>query len=540
MSKELDLNKEIDKLKSKINELTIEKDSYKERVLIAENASHAKSEFVASMSHELRTPLNPIIGLSQLLMEELEDDENGEDYLEPISRIHSAGKHLLSLISNILDLSKIEAGKMELYIERFGIKKMMEEIHSISLPLSEKNNNKLIFDYPMEDIKIASDITKLKQIIINLIGNSCKFTKEGSVKLSVSTSGDFITFCVSDTGIGMNEEQIKKLFGDYSQADLSTSKNYGGTGLGLAISKKISELMGGNIEVVSEINKGCNFNVVLPINQSISKSESKDNKNIEIKKNNHDLKILVIEDNEVERSIILKNLKKNGFDADFAVDGESGLELIKKNTPNVLILDIVLPGISGWEVLKEVKKNKETWNTEVIMISSLDERKNGYVMGAFDYILKPFDPEQLLRTLQKFVNGDKEEKEYKILIVDDDEGSRHIIKKVFSKEGFKSKIMEAENGKEAIEIIKNEIPDLIILDLMMPIMNGFEVSLKLQNSSEWSKIPVIINTSKDLTKDEINMLNVGINKIIHKGHNPKTSYENIIDSLNVISKRKIN
>ena len=230
----------------------------------AYGASKAKSEFLANMSHELRTPLNAIIGYSEMLMEEAEDDEL-DNYVQDLSKVHSSGEHLLSLINEILDLSKIEAGKMEMYIEEFDFNIHLDQIEATAKPLIEKNNNKFVIDKPNDIKNLTNDQTKLRQILFNMLSNAAKFTKDGVVTLAVSNYGDKVRFAVSDTGIGMNPEQLGKVFEEFTQAESSTSKNYGGTGLGLPISKKIAEMMGGIMEVESEEGKGTTFSITIPV-----------------------------------------------------------------------------------------------------------------------------------------------------------------------------------------------------------------------------------------------------------------------------------
>ena len=230
----------------------------------AQNASKAKSDFLAKMSHELRTPLNAIIGYSEMLMEEAEDDEL-ETYAEDLEKIHSSGEHLLTLINDILDLSKIEAGKMDLHIEEFEFEKHLTQIEATGKPLVEKNGNQFLLDNNVSIKKLRNDQTKLRQILFNMLSNAAKFTKKGAVTLRINTFEDNIKFAVTDTGIGMNDEQLGKIFDEFTQAKSSTSKDYGGTGLGLPISKKMTEMMGGIMEVESEEGKGTTFSITIPV-----------------------------------------------------------------------------------------------------------------------------------------------------------------------------------------------------------------------------------------------------------------------------------
>lgn len=522
-----------------------------EAISMANNANQSKSNFLANMSHELRTPLNAIIGLSELLLEELQEERN-ETYLEPMTRIFGAGKHLLALINDILDLSKIEAGKMELFIEEFKLKNALDEISVIASPLAEKNSNKLVMECPDSIDVIKNDTTKLKQMLINLISNACKFTNNGQITLKVTEITDqgkpMLDFAVSDTGIGISQEQMTKLFGNFVQADSSTSKKFGGTGLGLAITKKMSELMGGSIRVTSEIGKGTTMTVRVPRMVQSNKPNTKDIANISsIQKIRQvelasDMKILVIEDNETESQIIGSYLKSSGYSTTFATNGEDGLKMASSLKPDLILLDIFLPGISGWEVLHNLKNNPQTCDINVVMISMLDERNKGYVMGASDYLVKPFDQKQLVQTLSRYVinhnitGGNLG----RVLIVDDDSDARLILRTALK--SFNVQIDEAINGAEALEQISKNKPSLILLDLMMPVMDGFEVLSRIKSSPDLLDISVIVNTSKELSSIDKEKLSAYTAKILHKGESGQdvilAEIKNVLDDMITSNKEK--
>ncbi|PCJ29492.1 MAG: hypothetical protein COA94_01150 [Rickettsiales bacterium] len=510
----------------------------------AKLANRAKSTFVANMSHELRTPLNAIIGLSELLVEELEEAKDKE-YLEPMRRINSAGRHLLGLISDILDLSKIEAGKVELFIEEFSIKDILEEVRVIEDPIAKKNKDKLIFDYSKGDIVIKNDITKVKQILVNLISNACKFTTDGNVTLTVlhDKKSDRIQFIVKDTGIGVTKEQKAKIFSAFSQADSSTTKKFGGTGLGLSITKKICELMGGTISIGGESGKGTVFTVDLPVSiEGVITKGTNEGANAEVNVDAHiskikshqskDLKILVIEDNDVERDLVSRYLVSAGYKVSIANNGEDGLKLASSPPmPDVIILDILLPGMNGWHVLKTLKSNPDTWGINVIVTTVLEEKNKGYTMGVSDYIVKPIDKKQLLGAISRYVLTNKLSNDDlgKVLIVDDDPDARNILKNMLTK--YKVKFDEAVDGKKALESIKKSKPDLIILDLIMPVMDGFAVVDTLKTSKKWSDIPIIINTSKRLDEEDRKKLDGGVINILQKTKQDKDSMFKLIVEL---------
>ncbi|NRB11419.1 MAG: ATP-binding protein [Rickettsiaceae bacterium] len=357
---------------------TIEKKSaeLKNTLVKANTANQAKSTFLANMSHELRTPLNAIIGISELLLEEIEEDKKDKDnsLQEPLSRIYNAGKHLLNLISDILDLSKIEAGRMELFIEKFELSLLVQEIKSLSEPLSSKNNNKLEYTHSEDVGFMVGDITKLKQVLINLISNSCKFTNNGKITLDITNihqgnKKEFVKFSVIDNGIGMTKEQVQKLFDNFVQADSSTSKKFGGTGLGLAISRRLVELMKGEVNIESHPNKGTTISVILPkslevtdIKQQISEEVHFPDKPAKSKQKSkqEDLTIVVIEDNIVAQDLIKKYLQQEHYKLYFEQNGDKGLELVQEIHPDIAIVYILLPGDkNGWDILNNIKGNKK-------------------------------------------------------------------------------------------------------------------------------------------------------------------------------------
>lgn len=487
----------------------------------AEEANQAKSQFLANMSHELRTPMNAIIGYSEMLMEESEDIGQ-DDFIPDLKKIHSAGKHLLSLINDILDLSKIEAGRMELYLETFDIKNLIQETISTIHPLIVNNNTTLEFNLADNLDMMHADLTKVRQCLFNLLSNASKFTKNGKIILDVTShmidSQQCITFKVTDTGIGMSPEQIAKLFQAFTQADASTTRKYGGTGLGLAITKKFCQMMGGDINVESEPDKGSTFTINLPVQVVDSRkqqSSSQSQETGEFPRGDNSCPkntILVIDDDPTIHDLLERFLNKKGFRVETASSGAEGIRLAKTLQPEAITLDVMMPGIDGWSVLTALKANPQTADIPVIMMTMVDDQNLGYALGAAEYLLKPIDSKKLTTILDKFKfvsNSDS------ILVVEDDPGVREMLCRQLKKENWQ--VIEAENGCEALIKLKNYSPGLILSDLMMPKMDGFELVHRLRQDEQWRSIPVIILTAKSITKEDRQKLNGEVSKIFEKG-----------------------
>jgi PAS domain S-box-containing protein len=484
----------------------------------AEQANSAKSSFLANMSHELRTPLNAILGYSEMLREEAED-LGQDDFVPDLTKIHSAGKHLLGLINDVLDLSKIEAGKMELYIEPVEVRQLVDDVASTVLPLVEKNGNRLEVICPPEVESSNTDVTKLRQVLLNLLSNASKFTKQGTVTFSVAREKrpdkEWLKFAVKDSGIGMNEAQLSKLFQAFSQADASTTRKYGGTGLGLAISRKFCQMMGGDIEVESEPGKGSTFFVHIPV-------EVIDPKKVTLKVEEEAATIvegssvLVIDDDPSVRDVVKRSLSKEGVSVMTASSGEEGLELARKHRPDVITLDVQMPGMDGWEVLKTLKADPELRQIAVIMMTNIDEKTTGYALGAAEYMTKPVDRDHLVEVLKKFRNNASTRP---VLVVEDDPSVREIIRRALSLEGLK--VLEAANGIEALARLAESPPSLILLDLMMPQLDGFGFIEELRRNEEWNKIPVVVLTAKDISSDDRSRLEGFTSAVlIKKGQSP--------------------
>jgi signal transduction histidine kinase/DNA-binding response OmpR family regulator len=512
-----------------------------------EIASQHKSDFLANMSHELRTPLNAIIGYSEMLQEEAEDLGN-EAFLPDLQRINAAGKHLLGLINDILDLSKIEAGKMELFLESFEVQQLVDDVTAIVRPLIEKNGNTLIVSYPDDIGAMRADLTKVRQTLFNLLSNAAKFTDHGRIELRVASSewrvGDedtpdsplaarhspLVTFAVADSGIGMTDEQIGRLFEAFSQADGSTTRKYGGTGLGLAISRHFCRLMGGDITVESAPGQGSTFTVTLPARVASSEprvarepaltaqpplpqaGEEVVGSRHSLLVTRHSPLVLVIDDDPATRDLLRRFLGAEGYQVLTAATGDEGLRLVRSERPDVVTLDVLMPGINGWAVLTTLKADAELAEIPVVVLSILDDRDVGYTLGAADYLTKPIDRDRLLTVLRRHC---PHQGAAPILVVDDEAATRDMLRRLLEREGWS--VTEAPNGRVGLERLAEQVPALMLLDLMMPEMDGFELIAAVRQRPEWLTIPIVVVTAKEISEAERRQLNGGVVRVIKKG-----------------------
>ena len=482
----------------------------------AEAANQAKSTFLANMSHELRTPLNAIIGYSEMLQEEAEDGGQGE-FVPDLKKIQSAGRHLLTLINDILDLSKIEAGKTDLYLETFSLPTLVEEIEATIRPLAVKNENELRVRTDDNLGTMRADLTKVRQSLLNLLSNACKFTKAGAVTFDVArerlNNRDFIAFRVSDTGIGISDEQLLKLFQPFSQADASTTRQFGGTGLGLVITRKFCEMMGGGITVESEHGKGSTFTIKLPAVVRDPRAPQAAEIEATLEPVSADAStVLVVDDDPAARELLQRTLNKAGFRVESAADAEEGLRLARALHPDAITLDVMMPGMDGWAALAALKADPELAGIPVVMLSIVDDKNKGYALGAADYMTKPIDREQLVSILNRYRHTGAP---CPALVVEDDDTTRALLRHLLEQEGWQ--VREAENGRAALAAVASEHPRLILLDLMMPEMDGFQFVEELQRQHAHHTIPIVVITAKDITVEDRLRLSGYVEKILEKG-----------------------
>jgi signal transduction histidine kinase/CheY-like chemotaxis protein len=479
----------------------------------ARDASDQKTKFFANMSHELRTPLNAILGYGEMLYEDCED-LGYDDLLPDLKKITSSGTHLLSLINNILDLSKIEAGKMELFVTSFEIENMVQTIKDVSEPLAAKNDNGFVINLDGAMGSMSQDETKLRQCLTNFLSNGFKFTKNGTVTLDVKARMDgdveFVDFAVIDTGAGMSPEGVAKVFEEYTQAERSTSANYGGTGLGLPISKKFAEMMGGDVIVTSEEGVGSVFTMSVPRECPEYNDDEVDSNVINL--DAQDNLVVLVDDDVAMHDLIKRTISKLNLTLLGATNSEKGMELIREVKPKLILLDVLMPGRDGWSLLKECKTDQELKEIPVIMISQLNQSNLASSLGANDYLTKPIDRTHFINTLKRIMGTDTQNQ--KVLVIDDDKDVRELLSRLLKDAGYRP--IDARDGKEGLERTKDE-PALIILDLEMPRMDGFEfLDNYIKDVPEEKRAPVLVFSGKDLTDVQEDLLKERVIGLVKK------------------------
>jgi PAS domain S-box-containing protein len=486
----------------------------------SEQATRAKSDFVANMSHELRTPLNAIIGYSEMLFEDAQS-AGRESETADLRKIQDAGKHLLGLIDNILDLSKIEAGKMTVYLETFELRPMIDSVAATVTPLAKKTGNALVVSCADEVGTIHSDLTKVRQTLFNLLSNACKFTRNGTITLTAlrdtNEVGDWIEFQVRDTGIGMTSDQQAKVFEAFTQADDSTTRVYGGTGLGLAITKSFCRLMGGDVTLTSEAGRVTTFVVRLPAAASAASDTAvsaaeKRSEGPHVTEPEHAPIVLVVDDDPNARELMRRHLQRGGYAVRLAANGEEAMQLARTLHPDVVTLDALMPQMDGWAVLSAMKEDAVLAEIPVIMVTIVDNQGIGFSLGAADYLIKPIDRDRLVSAVEKCCPKGTPRH---VLIVEDDASASELIGRALRQ--IDCTVTQAENGRVGLDRLNEALPDAILLDLMMPEMDGFEFIARVRAESRWRRIPVIVVTAKTLTAEDRSRLNGQVQHLVHKG-----------------------
>ncbi len=480
----------------------------------AMDATRTKSQFLANMSHELRTPLNAVIGISEMLREDAEDDEM-EEYLEPLDRIRGAGKHLLGLINEILDLSKIEAGRLELAPEPVDLASLLRDVLLTARPLADRNANRLEDQIAPDLGTIIADPMRLRQILLNLLSNACKFTENGLVHLSaVREERDGLPgfrVAVRDSGIGMTPEQLGKLFQDFAQADATTSRKYGGTGLGLAISRRLAMMMGGDVTVVSAPGEGSEFTLWLP-EGGVPEAGDEPADDRETDAAARGRTVLVVDDDPDAREVLRRILTAEGLEVTTAADADEAFARLHESRPAMITLDVMMPGTDGWALLRQIKSDPAMAEIPVAMVTILDEQNRAFALGAADFVTKPVDAERLKSVLNRHGVGRRRPL---ALMVEDDADQRLILRRVLESAGWDA--LEAEDGVEGLEILdEGETIDLILLDLMMPRLDGFGFVARMRERPAGSAPPIVVITAADLSEDDRKRLDDGVQSIMGK------------------------
>jgi signal transduction histidine kinase/CheY-like chemotaxis protein len=471
-----------------------------------------KTQFLANMSHELRTPLNSIIGFSRVILKGI-DGPLTELQKTDLTSIHNSGQHLLSLINNILDLSKIEAGKMELNFEEVDLGPILKSVVSTAVALVKDKPVALHQEIP-DDLPIVwADPTRMRQIILNLVSNACKFTDEGAITIRAQADHEKITISVADTGIGVPEDKLGSIFEEFTQVDASTTRKVGGTGLGLPISRHFVEMHQGQIWVDSKPGRGSTFQFFIPIKPSEEQPEPTANVP-EGKMEGRNKVIVAIDDDPSVITLYERFLERQDYTVIGVNHKHDILTQIKNLAPSAILLDVLMPEKDGWSILRNLKEDTLTKDIPVVICSIVSDKNRGFSLGAADYLVKPIAEQDLLQALKHLES--EPEKQGKVLVIDDQADDILLIRRILEVQA-RYKIIEASNGKQGLELVHNVNPDLIILDLMMPEMDGFKVVEALKDSDKTRSIPIIIVSAKELSPIEQQLLTGQVEVLLRKG-----------------------
>ena len=497
-------------LEDKVSQRTSELQSANQELA---RANKLKSEFLANVSHELRTPLSAIIGFSQILLDGIDGPVN-EEQLQDITQVNKSGQSLLSLINQILDLSKIEAGKMELSLERVELPMLISAVLDSISPLAQEKGLRIDTRFPPGLPAVEGDAARLKQILINLLSNAVKFTDRGRIEVIAQPSGRMVRIAVKDTGIGISREAQKLIFDEFVQGDGSSTRRHGGTGLGLSIVRKLVEMHGGAITVISEPGMGSTFTFTVPA-WATGQGTATPLQPRPLRRPNQGLPgtaILVVDDDPSVRQLISRHLEQEGWKTVQASNATDALQLARESRPMLITLDIMMPDASGWWVLEKLKEDPQTAGIPVLVVTIVEDQRLVFALGASDYLGKPYDRGALIAKIHRLLPRLEGKR---VLVVDDDAEARTMLAKILNEE--RADVVLATGGDEAMSLIAQAPPDLVLLDLMMPGMSGFEMVARLRAQPAGASIPVMIVSAKELTAEDVLTLNGHVQRFVAKG-----------------------
>ncbi len=467
--------------------------------LVAQRSERTKDMFLANMSHELRTPLNAIVGYSEMMLEEARADGRDTDTAD-LERIQAAGKHLNHIIGEILDLSKIEAGKMQLHLEPCDVAALVRELVETFRPSVRAKGLELRLELAADLPSVNADPTRVRQCLYNLLSNAVKFTEDGAIRVHIEVDGE-LSLCVSDTGIGIAADDLERLFTEFTQAEQSTTKRFGGTGLGLALSRRLCRMMGGDLVGQSTVGEGSRFTMMLPLGLVDLP---------EFEPTGSGPNVLVIDDDYETHHLLSRMLGAEGFNVVCAADGPTGLELAASLRPDAIVLDVMMPLMDGWEVLGRLKAHAQLHKTPVVLHTLVDDRAKGFALGADEYLSKPIERRHLTAVLDRLCTPGGH-----VLVVEDNEEVRRLLDRQLTQAGWT--FTEASNGQEALTTLDGLAPDIVLLDLMMPVMDGFEFLQHLRAHPVHSELPVVVLTARDLDPQERLEIERSVHRVVHKG-----------------------